>query len=218
MGRLVPRGTDIVAEIHYVCSGKPEYDRSQIGLYYAPRSARQLVEEIQIANKKIKIVAGAERHHETASFTLPVNTIVLDVAPHMHVLGREMKVTATLPDGSVEPLIWVEDWDFNWQSQYSYARPIRLPKGSRIDVNAWYDNSTNNPLNPNSPPRTVSWGEDSTDEMLICHFQCTCETLGELRELMGRYQEYFESAQETEKGNRQPDERHPKQRPKRTFR
>lgn len=196
MGRLVPRGADIVAEIHYVCSGKPERDRSQIGLYYASRSARQLVEEIQVANKQIKIPAGAKRHHETASFTVPVETVLLDVAPHMHELGREIKVIAKLPDGSVEPLVWIRDWDFNWQSQYSYARPIRLPANSRILVDAWYDNSAENPLNPNSPPKTVSWGEDSADEMLICHFQCTCDSLTELRQLIGHYKKYFDAAQQ----------------------
>ena len=195
MGRLVPRGSDIVAEVHYVCSGKTEHDRSSIGLYYGSRSSRQLVEEIQIANKQILIPAGAARHHERATYTLPVDTILLDVAPHMHELGREMKVAATLPDGRVEPLVWVPDWDFNWQSQYSYAEPIRLPKGSRIDVDAWYDNSAENPLNPNSPPKNVIWGEDSTDEMLICHFQCTCESMDELTILMADYQRYFDDAQ-----------------------
>ncbi len=121
---------------------------------------------------------------------------MLDVVPHMHVLGREIKAAATLPDGSVEPLIWIKDWDFNWQGQYSYAQPIELPKGSRIDVNAWYDNSADNPLNPNSPPQTVHWGEDATDEMLICHFQCTCKTLNELKQLIQDQERYTEDAQD----------------------
>ena len=195
-GRLVPRGADIVAEIHYICSGKPENDRSQVGLYYAGESARRLVEEIQVANKEIEIPAGAKRHRETASFTLPVTTTLLDVAPHMHVLGREIKATATLPDGRVEPLIWIQDWDFNWQSQYSYAEPIRLPGGTQITVEAWYDNSTDNMLNPNSPPKTVYWGEDSADEMLICHFQFTCDSLSNMKTVMTEYKKYFDNAQE----------------------
>ena len=196
MGRLIPRGSDIVAEIHYICSGKPVSDRSQVGIYYARQSARQLVEEIQVANKEIDIPAGAKRHRETASFTLPVTTTLLDVAPHMHELGSEFKVTATLPNGEIEPLIWVKNWDFNWQSQYSYAEPIRLPGGSQINVEAWYDNSTDNVLNPNSPPKTVRWGEDSKDEMLICHFQFTCDKLSDMKTVMAEYKKYFDSAQE----------------------
>lgn len=194
-GRRLPRGSDIIAEIHYVCTGKQETDRSEIGLYYAPRSSRHLVEEIQVANKDIHIPAGDARHHEQATYKLPVDTILLDVTPHMHVLGREMKVVARHPDGHVEPLIWIKDWDFNWQSQYAYARPVMLPQGTLIEVNAWYDNSSNNLLNPNSPPRDVRWGDNSSDEMLICHFQCTCKSLDELQRLMSDYKRYFDAGQ-----------------------
>jgi hypothetical protein len=198
MGRRVPRGSDIVAEIHYVCTGKAEHDRSEIGLYYAPQSARQLVVEVQVGNKNINIPAGAQRHHERASYTVPVDTTVLVVSPHMHVIGREIKVAATLPDGTTEPLVWIKDWDFNWQSQYSYAEPVHLPQGSRIDVDAWFDNSTRNPLNPSSPPRTVVWGEGTTDEMLICNFQCTCASMDELQRLVEDYERYFKAAQTAE--------------------
>lgn len=194
-GRRLPRGSDIIAEIHYVCTGKQEADRSEIGLYYAPRSSRHLVEEIQVANKEIHIPAGEVRHHEQATYKLPVDTILLDITPHMHVLGREMKVIARHPNGKIEPLIWIKDWDFNWQSQYAYARPIMLPEGTLIEVNAWYDNSSENPLNPNSPPRDVRWGDNSSDEMLICHFQCTCKSLNELKHLMKDYKRYFDAAQ-----------------------
>lgn len=89
----------------------------------------------------------------------------------MHVLGREMKVAARKPDGMVVPLIWVKNWDFNWQTRYVYAEPIQLPAGTRIDYVAWYDNSSGNVMNPNSPPQTVHWGNSSDDEMGICYFQ-----------------------------------------------
>ena len=202
MGRLIPRGSDLVLEIHYTCTGKPEHDRSMIGLYHAPRSSRQLVKELLIGNMLIKILPGVQRHHERATYELPVETILLDVAPHMHVLGREMKATATLPNGEVEPLVWIKDWDFNWQGQYSYVRPVRLPKGTRIDVDAWYDNSAENPLNPNSPPRTVYWGEDATDEMLMCHFQCTCSSYDELKTLTEDYQNYQSDQEDAWKSHR----------------
>ncbi len=194
MGRLIPRGSDIVAEIHYVCTGKAERDRSKIGLYYARRSARQLVIEIQVGNKQLEIPGGENRHLEQASYTLPVDTTLLDVVPHMHVLGREMKVWAASPEGRTKPLIWIKDWDFNWQGQYSFDQPIRLPKGTQIHIDAWFDNSAENPLNPNSPPQPVRWGDSSTDEMLICTFQCTCETISEMKELIQDQRQYIEKA------------------------
>lgn len=194
MGRLLPRGSDIVAEIHYVCTGKPERDRSKIGIYYAHRSARQLVSEMQVGNKQLEIPAGAKHHLEQAVYTLPVDTTLLDVVPHMHVLGQEMKVWASAPDGRTKPLVWIKDWDFNWQGQYAFAEPIDLPAGTKIHVDAWFDNSAENPLNPNSPPQVVRWGESSTDEMLICTFQCTCETMDELRKLMEDQRRYIDSA------------------------
>ncbi|WP_182864561.1 redoxin domain-containing protein [Rhodopirellula sp. JC639] len=195
MGRLVQKGSDIVAEIHYVTTGKVERDRSKIGLYFAHRSARQLVVEVQVGNKDIEIPAGASHHHERATYTLPVQTMFLDLVPHMHMLGSEVKVWAKAPDGRSKPLLWIKDWDFNWQGQYSFAKPIILPAGTQIIVDAWFDNSSDNPLNPNSPPVTVRWGEDSTDEMLLCTFQCTCETMDELSELMDHQRRYIADAQ-----------------------
>ena len=89
---------------------------------------------------------------------------------HAHYLAREMKATATLPDGSTKPLIWINDWDFNWQDSYVYKEPFTLPKGTRIDVTLTYDNSADNPRNPISPPRRALWGEQSFDEMGMVGF------------------------------------------------
>ena len=123
MGRLVPRGSDIVTEIHYVTTGKPERDRSKIGLYFAPKSARKRVVEVQVGTNKIRIPPGEKRHLQRATYTLPVDTTLLDTVPHMHMLGREMKVWSKSPDGNSHALLWIKDWDFNWQGQYSFANP-----------------------------------------------------------------------------------------------
>jgi hypothetical protein len=104
-----------------------------------------------------------------ASWTVPpgrdlhANTI----SPHMHLLGREMKVTATYPDGTVRPLIHIDDWDFHWQGTYTFAQTIPLPSGTRIDMVAVFDNSADNRRQPNRPPRPVRWGDGTTDEMAI---------------------------------------------------
>jgi len=98
----------------------------------------------------------------------------------MHLLGREMKATATLPSGEVKPLVWIKKWDFNWQGQYMYVDPIWLPQGTRIDVDSRHDNSNANPLNPHTPPRRVRWGDETVDEMAICHFRYTCDSMQDL--------------------------------------
>jgi hypothetical protein len=183
-GQMVPAGSDLVLEIHYQPSGKAETDQSTIGVFFAESSAKKLVHEMQVMNKGLSIPPGESRHHHTASYTLPVTATLLDAAPHMHVLGREMKATATRPDGTVIPLVWIENWDFRWQGQYLYVEPIRLPKGTRIDVDAWYDNSAANPLNPHSPPQWVHWGEQTSEEMGLCHFRYLCDTPDDLRTLM----------------------------------
>ena len=91
----------------------------------------------------------------------------------MHLLGTEIKVTATYPDGKVQPLVWVDDWEFNWQETYVYKKPIGLPRGTRISLEAFYDNSADNPKNPSRPPRFVRWGEESSDEMCIAFLYMT---------------------------------------------
>jgi hypothetical protein len=95
---------------------------------------------------------------------------VLSVAAHAHYLGKEIKATATRPDGGMVPLLWIKDWDFNWQDRYDYKEPVFLPKGTRIDATITYDNSADNPRNPCSPPRRVKWGVQSLDEMGAVNF------------------------------------------------
>jgi hypothetical protein len=84
---------------------------------------------------------------------------------HAHYLARQMKMTATLPNGSTRGLLWIQDWDFGWQDSYFFKTPITLPKGTKIDTVITYDNSDGNPRNPNSPPKEVKWGRESFDEM-----------------------------------------------------
>jgi hypothetical protein len=97
------------------------------------------------------------------------------IAPHMHLLGRTMNVKETLADGTEQCLIDINDWSFNWQGQYYYKQPIAAPIGAKFALNATYDNSSNNPLNPNSPPKPVYWGEATTDEMCIAFIGVTID-------------------------------------------
>jgi mono/diheme cytochrome c family protein len=167
VGRMVPRGADLVVQVHYHKSGKPEKDRTKVGLYFARGPVDKRIRAWPLANLAIRIPAGDSNYVTHASITVPMDVTAYRVTPHMHWLGKEMKVTATLPDGTVLPLVHVSNWDFNWQNSYVFKQPLHFPRGTRLDLEAHYDNSSGNPLNPSNPPRTVRWGEQTTDEMCL---------------------------------------------------
>jgi mono/diheme cytochrome c family protein len=175
MGRLMRAGADLVMQVHYHPIGKPQRDRSEVGVYFAPPSAGQLVGEIVVANMKLAIPAGKARFRHVARYELPCDVTLIDVTPHMHLLGREISATALLPGGAVEKLVRIDDWDFNWHDHYVFREPLRLAHGTIIEVECVYDNSAANPRNPHSPPRKVHWGEQSTEEMGVCFFEFTTD-------------------------------------------
>jgi hypothetical protein len=165
---LLPAGARVVMQVHYHNRGAGvEMDRTQMGLHFARTRVDKRVRSIPVLNRGFTIPAGAERHQVTASYTLPPswNVHAIGVSPHMHLLGREMKVWAKLADESTRPLIHIDDWDFHWQGFYFYKTPVALPVGSFIEMMAAWDNSADNPRNPNTPPRRVYWGERTVDEM-----------------------------------------------------
>ncbi|MEM7392103.1 MAG: alkyl hydroperoxide reductase, partial [Verrucomicrobiota bacterium] len=125
----------------------------------------------------LEIPPGEPSYRSAASYTLPKEIIMVGVVPHMHLLGKSMKVTATKPDGRVVPLIDIAHWNFNWQDEYYYERPFTLPAGTRLHAEALYDNSENNPSNPNSPPKPVSYGDGTLDEMMFCFFLFSAENV-----------------------------------------
>src|SRR5205814_1079480 len=158
-------------------TGQATTDRTKIGLRFAQGPIDKRMRVIPVINRWFEIPPGEAKHEVRASYTVPanVNFHATSIAPHMHLLGREVKVTATYPDGKVRPLIYINDWDFNWQGGYAFKEPIALPGGTRIDAQVIYDNSTGNPRNPNSPPKVVRWGENTTDEMCITFIRVTVD-------------------------------------------
>lgn len=175
--------SDLVLQIHYHPNGKPETDQSQVGIYFTKKPVQHMVTGIALLNPRVDIPPGDRNWEITDGVTLPVDVLALGISPHMHLLGKDMQVTAELPDGSVVPMVRVRDWDFNWQGSYRYAEPVRLPKGTRIRLIAHYDNSADNPTNPHSPPQRVRWGEQTTDEMCLCTIQVYPERPENLRQL-----------------------------------
>lgn len=171
------KGARIVMQVHYsALSGVREPDRSSVALYYARQPVRKRLLIAPVINTTFVIPAGAADQEVTASISfVPADVHLYAITPHMHLLGRRMSVTATLPDGRKQCLGEVPDWNFHWQRSYSFQTPIALPFGSRVDLSAHYDNSTANPQNPVNPPRTVGWGENTTDEMCIAFLSLTLD-------------------------------------------
>lgn len=177
VGRPVKKGSDVVLNIHYHPTGKAEDDQGELALYFAKTPIKQVSLSIPLINRQIDIPPGDRNYVRTATITTPLDVTLQGITPHMHNLGREMKVTATFPDGRTQQLIYVNDWDWNWQDQYQYASPIHLPRGTKVDLWARYDNSSNNPRNPQNPPKEVTWGEQTSNEMCIAFLQITIDGL-----------------------------------------
>lgn len=176
VGMLLPKGADLVMQVHYHRSGKQEQDRTRIGLYFVDAPVDKQLHVLPVINPFLRIPAGEKNHRVDARLPVLTDVTLLQVTPHMHLLGRDMTVAATLPDGGTKPIVRIPDWNFNWQTTYTYKQPVRLPKGSRIDLVAHYDNSADNPRNPSSPPKVVTWGEQTTDEMCIAFVGFTIDS------------------------------------------
>lgn len=181
VGHVLKAGSDLILLLHYHGSGKPERDQSSVGLFFSKAPVSRSMYNIPLTTTKIDIPPGESRHRIDVHATLPADVHAYGVLPHGHFLLREMKLWAILPDSTTRRLLWVDDWDFNWQGQYHFAEPVALPKGTKLHVAAHYDNSAENPFNPSSPPRRVRFGLTSTDEMLGCHIQCLPDTPDDAR-------------------------------------
>ncbi len=185
-GMLLPKGCDLVLQIHYHPNGKEESDRSELGIYFTKKPATKFLTSFSARTTEIAIPPGAKRHAVVCeSSPLPADVSVLTVTPHMHFLGREITATAVLPGGKQVPLVAVKDWDFHWHERYQYKTPLRLPKGAVVRIEAFYDNSADNPKNPNNPPKLVKYGNNLTDEMVSCNLEVVVDSLVDLKAIQG---------------------------------
>ncbi len=167
VGTLYPKGSDVVLQVHYHPSGKPETDRTRVGLYYCKKPVDKRLRVFPVI-AGLHIPAGDSDYRVTSfQFPIPWEATILEVMPHMHLLGKEMAIAVTAPDGVKRTLVNVPHYDFSWQTTYMYREPVKVAKGSTIGLTARYDNSSGNPRNPSLPPRVVGWGEQTTDEMCI---------------------------------------------------
>src|SRR5262249_12767182 len=167
----IEKASDLVLMLHLRPSGKSEEVKASVGLYFSNTPSARIPVLLRLTRQDLDIPAGAHAHVVTSSFTLPVAVDVHTVQPHAHNLARKVEGFATLPDGTTKWLLRVSDWDFNWQGVYRYATPVSLPAGATVVMRWTYDNSEDNPRNPNRPPRRVSFGQRTSDEMSELWFQ-----------------------------------------------
>ena len=172
--RLVKAGSDIVLQMHYTAAGEEQSDRSKVGVVFAKEPPTERIVTLAAMNTKFVIPAGAENHKVESSITLDRETTMTTLIPHMHVRGKAFEYRVVYPTGETQELLRVPRYDFNWQQPYVPEKPIVLPKGSRIECTAWFDNSANNPHNPD-PKSEVKWGDQSWEEMMIGFFSATLD-------------------------------------------
>ncbi len=164
--KKIPAGSDLVFQLHYTPNGKRKTDRSKVGFVFAKAPVRHEAHTFGIAQPRFVIPPGKDNVKVTSTFTLPAAAHLLSLFPHMHLRGKSFEFKVTFPDGKNEVLLSVPAYDFGWQTYYTLAQPMALPKGTRIDCTAYFDNSANNPDNPD-PSKAVTWGEQTFDEMMI---------------------------------------------------
>ncbi len=169
--RVAP-GYDLVLELHMLPTGKPETIRSSLGLYFTDRPPQRAPFIVRLGRNDIDIPAGESEYVIEDSYETPVDLEVLSVYAHAHYLGKSMEGWAVLPSGEERrELLRIENWSFDWQDEYRYAEPVRLPRGSRIHMRFTYDNSAGNPRNPSQPPKRVTYGWKTYEEMGDLWFQ-----------------------------------------------
>lgn len=184
ISRIIRKDSDIVLQTHFHPSGKQEPETSSIGIYFSKKPPDRALTGIAVGSRQIDIQPGDKDYTVRQSLVLPVDVEMIGTTPHAHLVCKSVKAEATLPDGTKKPLIWIKDWDFNWQEQYQYAAPLKLPKGTKLDVEFKYDNSADNVRNPSNPPKRVRNGEQTTDEMAILFGQVICSSKADSMKLL----------------------------------
>jgi hypothetical protein len=164
--RRIPAGSDLIFEVHYTPIGVPRTDRSAVAIIFSTKPPEHEARMRGIPDKTLRIPPGVGNYAVHSSYTFPGDSHLLTLMPHMHVRGKDFLYSAVYPDGRTEVLLSVPAYDFGWQSIYILSEPKAMPRGTRIDCLAHFDNSTANPFNPD-PKAEVVWGDQTKDEMMI---------------------------------------------------
>jgi mono/diheme cytochrome c family protein len=170
--KLLPKGSKLRFQLHYTPNGTATTDRSYVGFRFARNPPRHRAVTGRALNFGFVIPPGAPAHEVKASWTAKTEVRLTGLMPHMHLRGKDFEYTVVYPDGRTEKILSVPKYDFNWQLAYELKEPLALPKGTRIDCVAHFDNSPNNKYNPD-PSKEVRWGDQTWEEMMIGWFTYT---------------------------------------------
>ena len=168
MAKFIPAGSDLVFQMHYTTNGRSARDQSSIGMVFAKQPPKQRVLTLQLTNHSFVIPPDTDNFRVEVFGTLPNDATLLSFFPHMHLRGKRFEYDIVHPDGSIETLLRV-NYDFHWQMSYRLAEPRFLKAGTKLQAVAWFDNSKNNPHNPD-PEQTVRWGGQTYEEMMVGFF------------------------------------------------
>jgi hypothetical protein len=166
---LIKAGSDLVLQLHYTADGKEGEDRSKVGLIFAKEKPTERLVMLSAQNNRFAIPPGDPNYEVTQKVTLQAESKLMSFLPHMHLRGKAMDFVITYPDGKKETMLSVPHYSFEWQLSYYLANPVILPKGTTVEAIAHFDNSANNPANPD-PTKEVHFGEQSWDEMMFGFF------------------------------------------------
>ncbi|MEO8026846.1 MAG: thiol-disulfide isomerase [Bryobacteraceae bacterium] len=180
--KFLAAGSDLILQIHYQTNGKAGTDRTKVGLVFARTPPRERVISAVAKNWDFEIPAGAADHEVHSGVELATDVTLVSLQPHMHYRGRSYEYKAIYPSGESEVLLKVPNWDFNWQMTYALAEPKVLPRGTRIECTAHYDNSANNPFNPD-PAKVITYGEQTWDEMMSGWMEVAVEPGHDLKKI-----------------------------------
>lgn len=171
-GRLIKAGSDIVLQLHYTANGHAGEDRTKVGVIFCKQAPHERVMTLAASNSKFTIPPGDPNYQVDASFELGHDAKLSALLPHMHLRGKDFQYRLVYPSGETETILRVPHYDFGWQLWYQPVSDIVLPKGTQIAATAHFDNSLNNPHNPDST-KAVTWGDQSWEEMMIGFFEVT---------------------------------------------
>lgn len=169
VAKKIKAGSELVLQMHYTTTGRPTEDRTRIGLIFAKQPPKQAVLSLQMGNDRFVIPPGDPNYRVQVSGTLPNDALLISMFPHMHLRGKAFEYLITGPNGHVETLLKVNHYDFHWQLNYRLATPRLLKAGTHLTWVGYFDNSANNPGNPD-PTAEVRYGEQSWEEMMIGFF------------------------------------------------
>jgi hypothetical protein len=168
--RLIPAGSDLIFQVHYQTIGKNVRDRSRFGVTFSKSLPRQRIHTVAVGNASFVIPPGDPNYFVRANFTLFHPVTILGITPHMHLRGKALECGVIPPGGEFQPLLRVPRYDRNWQMFYKLSKPVPVDRMTRLHCMAWFDNSANNPWNPD-PTAEVRWGDQTRDEMMVGYFE-----------------------------------------------